>query len=204
MVEEVQFSGNRRLFFTNFVQVCFGNWIYPQKDDNMNGQKWRFLFYTIIGLVFGVLDWFYLNWLAYLNWGGFGQSFLVVPVILLMNYGIWLVPFLPVVIYEGRRSEKIGRPMLAGALTWSCSIFSYYAYYSILLSTGKLIQLEHLNIFGEKYTTFWPEYWAMFDRIILSQFLEWIIIAIIGGASIGALFFRFFARKPKATSSGIE
>jgi hypothetical protein len=37
----------------------------------------------------------------------------------------------------------------------------------------------------------------MFSRIILGQFLEWIIIAIIGGAIIGALSFWFIYRKPK-------
>ncbi len=83
-------------------------------------------------------------------------------------------------------------PVFAGALTWSCAIFSYYTYYAILLSLEKLIHLEHLNIFGEKYETFWPEYWQMFNRIITNQFFEWIIIAIIGGAVIGALAFWFY------------
>jgi len=84
--------------------------------------------------------------------------------------------------------------MLAGILTWSCALFSYYVYYAILLSLGKLIHLEHLNIFGDKYETFWSEFWQMFNRIILGQFIEWMIIALIGGAIIGALVF-WFIRK---------
>ena len=162
----------------------------------MNRPNRRFLLYTLIGFVFGVIDWFYLNWLAHISWGSLGQSILVVPIILLMNFGIWLVPIIPVVIFEVRHAEKMIYPMLAGALTWVCAIFSYYVYYAILLSLGKLINLEHLNIFGEKYETFWPEYWEMFKRVILDQFLEWIFIAIVGGAVIGALAFWLLHKSP--------
>ena len=92
----------------------------------MNKPKLRFLFYAIIGLIFGVIDWFYLDWLAHISWGSLGKSILVIPIIILMNYGIWLVPIVPVVIYEARHAERIITPMLAGMLTWSCAIFSYY------------------------------------------------------------------------------
>jgi hypothetical protein len=119
----------------------------------------------------------------------------VVPIIIIMNYGIWLVPIIPVVIYEANVSGKYTYPMLTGTLTWSCAIFSYYAYYAILLSLGKLINLEHLNIFGVKDETFWYYYWQMFKGIILGQFFEWIIIAVFGGGIIGALAFLFFRKK---------
>jgi uncharacterized membrane protein len=59
------------------------------------------------------------------------------------------------------------------------------------------MHLEYLDIFGDKNATFWPEYWRMFNRIILGQFLEWIIIALIGGAIIGALSLWFIHRMPK-------
>jgi len=163
----------------------------------MNKNKSRFFFYALIGLIFGIIDWFYLDWLANISWGSLGESILVIPIIIAMNYGIWLVPIIPVVMYEARHSEKIRYPMFAGMLTWSCAIFSYYLYYAVLLSLGKLVHLEHLNIFGDKYATFWPEYWSMFNRIILSQFLEWIIIAVIGGATMGALSFWLIHRKSK-------
>jgi hypothetical protein len=156
-------------------------------NPEMNQSKHRFLFYAIIGLVFGVIDWFYLDWLAHISWGDLGESILVVPVIIALNYGIWLVPIIPVTINETRFSTRTILPMLAGMLTWSCAIFSYYFYYAILLSMGKLPNLEHLNIFEEKTETFWAEYWQMFNRIIMGQFLEWIIIALVGGAITGAL-----------------
>lgn len=162
----------------------------------MNKQKKRFWLYAGIGFVFGIFDWFYLNWLAHISWGSLGESFLVVPIILAMNYGIWLVPLIPVVNYEAKNTQKIVNPMLAGMLTWSFAIFSYYAYYAILLSLGKLPHLEHLNVFGNKNEYFWTEYWNMFNRIIKGQFFEWIIIALIGGAIIGALAFWLIHKNP--------
>lgn len=155
----------------------------------MNETRRRFFLYALVGLIFSIIDWFYLDWLAHISWGSLGESILVVPIIIVMNYGIWLVPIIPVVIYEARHAEKIIYPMLAGMLTWSCAIFSYYVYYTILLSLGKLIHFEHFNIFGDKDETFWYYYWHMFNGIILGQLLEWIIIAIIGGGAIGALIY---------------
>jgi hypothetical protein len=163
----------------------------------VNDTKRRFFLYALVGLIFGISDWFYLDWLVHISWGSLGESILVVPIIIVMNYGIWLVPIITVVIYEARHGEKIIYPMLAGMLTWSCAIFSYYVYYTILLSLGKLIHLEHFNIFGDKDETFWYYYWHMFNGIILGQFLEWIIIAMIGGAIIGALSFWLIHRRPK-------
>jgi len=65
---------------------------------------------------------------------------------------------------------------------------------------GKLIHLEHLNIFGDKDATFWYYYWQMFKGIILGQFFEWIFIAIIGGVVLGALSFRLLHKRPHTFS----
>ena len=170
----------------------------------MNKTRHRFLLYALIGLFFGMIDWFYLNSLAHISWGSLGESILVVPIIIGMNYGIWLVPIIPAVIYEARHAQRIRNSMFAGMLTWSCAIFSYYAYYGILLSLGKLPHLEHLNIFGNKDETFWYYYWQMFKGIIIGQFFEWIIIAISGGGIIGALIFWFLRKKAHVLTQGIE
>ncbi len=168
----------------------------------MKKSKNQFLLYALIGLVFGVIDWFYLNWIATISWGSLGESILVVPIIIVMNFGIWLVPLIPVAIREAKRSQKISKPIFAGMLTWSCAIFSYYAYYAILLSLGKLPHLEHLNVLGEKSESFWAEYWNMFNRIITNQFLEWIVIALIGGGTIGALVFWLIQKKSHSKIEG--
>ncbi len=170
----------------------------------MKESKYRFILYALVGLVFGVIDWFYLNWLAHLSWGSPGESTLVVASMIGMNYGVWLALIIPVVIYEARHAQRIYYPMLAGILTWSCAVFSYYFYYAALLSLGKLVHFERFNIFGEKDETFWYYYWHMFNGIILSQFIEWIIIAVIGSAIMGALSFRYFHRRSKNLSNGHE
>lgn len=174
-----------------------------RESTYMNEPKRRFLLYALVGFVFGILDWFYLNWLAHISWGSLGESILVLPIIIGMNYGIWLVPILPVVVYEARRGQRIRNLMLAGMLTWSCAIFSYYFYYAALLSLGKLVHLEHFNIFGDKDETFWYYYWHMFNGIILGQFLEWIIIAVIGGSIIGALSFLVYSQKANRSCARI-
>jgi hypothetical protein len=149
----------------------------------------RFGVYFVLGLAFGVLDWYYLDGLAHFPWGSFGNSIFVVPVIILLNYGIWLVPILPIAWRETRAGRGIRFPMLAGILTWSGAIFSYYAYYAILLSLGVLPNLENLNVFGDRYPGFWSDWLVTFQKVILNQFIEWIVIAMIGGGVIGACMY---------------
>lgn len=149
----------------------------------------RLHYYILIGLVFGIFDWFYLNWFIRGLGPNLGENpFIVIPIIIGLNYGIWLVPIIPVVIYETKKSNTIKGPILAAILTWTCSLFSYYAYYAVLLSLGKLHHLAHLNVFGDRHDGFWQEYGRMFNRIILFQFLEWLPIAVIGGTIIAAFF----------------
>ena len=60
--------------------------------------KKRWLLYSLIGLAFGLIDWYYLDLLAHFPWGSLGQSPLVIPIIIAMNYGIWLVPVVPIAL----------------------------------------------------------------------------------------------------------
>lgn len=156
----------------------------------------RWHFYGLIGLVFGIIDWFYLEWLSQGLGPNLGENpLIIIPIILTLNFGIWFLPIIPVVIYETRHAAHIKGPILAGILTWCCAIFSYYSYYGVLLSLGKLIHMEKLNLFGPRYDGFWGDYWNMFNRIILSQFLEWIPIAIIGGGITGAITWWLFRKR---------
>jgi hypothetical protein len=160
----------------------------------------RWYIYAGAGLVFGVIDWFYLDWLAHISWGSLGASILVIPIIILMNYGIWLVPIIPAVIIAARKGQRIWDPILIGIITWIFALVGYYAYYWALLSLGKLPNLGHLNVFGEKFAGFHLEYWRMFRRVISSQFLEWSLIAILGGGVIGALAWWIFRKKDVSPS----
>lgn len=70
--------------------------------------KKRWYLYGLIGLIFGIIDWFYLDLLAF----GLSPSlpenpFIAIPVMIALNYGIWLVPIIPVTVYESRRADSI-------------------------------------------------------------------------------------------------
>ena len=158
----------------------------------------RWHFYILIGLVFGIFDWFYLDWLSRSLGPNLGENpFIIIPIIIGLNYGIWLVPIIPVVIYETKKANTVKGPVLAAILTWCCALFSYYTYYAVLLSIGKLPHLAHLNGFGERYDGFRQEYGRMFNRIILFQFLEWLPIAVIGGTFLAAFFWWVIHRRKK-------
>ncbi len=109
----------------------------------------RWILYTLIGLIFGVLDWYYLNWLTY----DLGRALMVNPILWrvvenILNYGIWLVPITPVVVIESRKAASLKGPAYAGMLTCGAAVLSYYGYYGLLLSLGKLSNWAYLNIFG--------------------------------------------------------
>lgn len=71
-----------------------------------------------------------------------------------LNYGIWLVPLIPIVIYESRKASNIKKPAYAGMLIWGAGVTSYYGYYWLLLSLGKLPGWDYLNVFGSKFEGF--------------------------------------------------
>jgi len=174
-------------------------------NKQSTGNRW--LKYALIGLLFGIADWYYLDLLAHFNWGNFGSSILVIPIFLLLNYGFWLVPILPIVVVESRRGSRILSPVLAGVITWSSAIASYYAFYTVLLSLGVLPHLAGLNVFGDRYPGFWEDWMAVFRKIILAQFFEWIVIAIVGGGLIGAVVsfvYRTWINRKSSTSPGTE
>jgi len=99
----------------------------------------RWLLYILIGLVFGWVDWYFLNLLA-----SFSQNqtlndaifpvpgvlrILIIAIIMGFNYGVWLIPAIPMAIYEMRYSHSLWRGALSAIIVWSMALVSYYAYY---------------------------------------------------------------------------
>jgi hypothetical protein len=169
------------------------------KNAKATGTPLRWGLYALTGLVFGVLDWFYLIWLTF----DLSQALTLNPalekgLLTLFNFGIWLVPILPIVIIESRKAPNVKSPAYAGMLTWGTAILSYYAYYASLLSFGKLPLTEHLNVFGPKFDGFWYEYWLKLRYLIIEQVLEWLPIALIGGAALGILAWELSHKRRKA------
>jgi hypothetical protein len=133
----------------------------------MSRQK-RWLIYPLVGLIFGVIDWYYLDLLAHFPWGEIGNNPVVVPIIIALNYSIWLVPVLPITIYETRMSLSAFRSALAGTVCWSASILSYYSFYALLLAFWGLPNMDHLLLLGDKPAGFWQEWKIAFQKIIFS------------------------------------
>jgi len=154
----------------------------------------RWIIYVAIGLCFGILDWYFLDLLASLNQIQFLNEglpafvqVLVVILLVSMNYGIWLIPVIPVAIYEMKRSNSIRKSAGAAIIVWSVAILSYYAYYAFLLMFVGLPNLDFMLFSNKQTASYWTDFWPPFKRIILDQFVEWIGIAVIGGGIVGSM-----------------
>ena len=81
--------------------------------------KIRWFIYLVIGIVFGVFDFYFHSFIS--NVLGQGETFWRV-----LTYGVWLVPLIPIALFEVRISKSKMRSALACSLTWLLSIISYY------------------------------------------------------------------------------
>jgi len=150
----------------------------------------------MVGLLFGIIDWYYLDLLqSFLNFVDgrinlFDASpifqFLGIAVIVVLNWGFWLVPVFPVAFYESRRSDSIGLAALSAVVVWSLAVLSYYGYYIILLLFWGLPNLEFMLYSNRNSGTYWQDWTPLFQRLILNQLYEWIPIALVGGVLVGA------------------
>jgi hypothetical protein len=166
----------------------------------------RWLIYIAIGLIFGIVDWYFLDLLASLL-DRLGQDeslfeavyarLLIIAMFMSLNYGIWLVPVVPSAIYEVKRSQSLRKAALAAVVVWAAAILSYYAYYTFLLMFVGLPNLDFMLFSNRQSPTYWTDWWPPFQRAVLSQFIEWIGIAVIGGAVVGAFSAYLYRRSSK-------
>lgn len=151
----------------------------------------RWLIYSLVGLGFGIVDWYFLALLASLTQN---HAFLQAPkyiqplillVLMTLNFGIWLIPVIPVAISEEKHSHSLRWAAISAILVWSMAIFSYYSYYAFLLMFVGLPNSDFM-LFSNRYSaSYWADWWPLFKRVIVDQFVEWIVIAVIGGAIVG-------------------
>jgi hypothetical protein len=159
--------------------------------------KRRWWIYALVGLVFGVIDWYYLDLLAslarnpalnaQLNQAAGFVRLLAVVFLISQNYGIWLVPVIPVAIIEVRRSGSVWRAAAAAGLTWAAAMVGYYGYYAILLLFAGLPGLEFMLYSNHLSPEYWTNTGPLLQNLILGQFLMWVLIALITGPMVGAL-----------------
>jgi hypothetical protein len=151
----------------------------------------RWLIYVLLGLGFGIVDWYFLALLASITKS---QAFLRMPdfvhlplliILMVFNFGVWLIPAIPIAIFETKHSHSWLHAAFAAILVWSMALVGYYVYYAFLLMFFGLPNLNFMLFSNHQSPTYWADWWPPFKRLIVDQLIEWIVIAIIGGAIVG-------------------
>lgn len=141
--------------------------------------KRRWAGYMAVGIVFGAFDFYYLGYLA--RFPGTIWRFVV------LNLGVWLIPIIPVALYEARRSRSSRHSALAGIVTWCAAIVAYYLANAAHLAFVGVPGRSELHVSSYGSETFWTNWAAVFQGSILGGIMEWMMVAVIGGAIIGFL-----------------
>lgn len=141
--------------------------------------KKRWFIYGVIGLLFGVFDFYFQIFVP-------GRIHLPVLEVLVI-YGIWLVPLLPISFYEAKTSHSKKCSAFAGSFTWSLSILSYYLFLPVKLMLIGQASRQEMHISNYQEPWFWENIKSLFLGDVLGGILEWIGVAIVGGGLIGFL-----------------
>src|SRR5579875_829176 len=144
-------------------------------------KKRRWLIYIAVGILFGVFDFYYPDILDFSFHPRFGGHVIGFG----LNFGIWLVPAISIIIYEAKVSRSRVLPALASSLTWCISVIFYYLTNVVQLLIG-ISTMPELRISNHKFPFFWSN-WENELNYILWSTLEWIVAAIISGFIIGFL-----------------
>lgn len=148
----------------------------------------RWVIYGLTGITFGVFDYFFQQAVSQ-------HSSLIARVVVI--YGIWLIPLIPIALHEARVSNSIVKSALASALTWSVAIVSYYFYMAVeLIIIGKDSRPE-LQFSNHQDPYYWSNIGQIFSGDVSGGIVEWIALAVIGGwligFTIGFVYIRFIA-----------
>jgi len=141
--------------------------------------KKRWYIYILVGVIFGIFDFYYQEITS-----GTYNTFIVW---FLVAWGVWLIPAVPVVLYEAKTTKSKLKAALANVLLWSISVISYYLYLMIkLVFIGQAtLPMFHISNYKEQY------YWSNLKNLLLGQIsegiAEWIVVAIACGAVTGFL-----------------
>jgi hypothetical protein len=180
------------------LNSMIGSWL-DSKKITIKSQlevvmKKRWLVYTLIGIVFGVFDFYYQIFIHNIFYdqllSSLGRS-LVWPILIL---GIWLVPIIPIILYEAKFSHSSWLPALASALTWSTSVVAYYLTNSFQLAIVGVPSRPEMHISNRNDPYFWVNWRGVFLDDLVVNNIEWMVVAIIGGTVMGFLLNFIFLR----------
>ena len=147
------------------------------KPDSEEILKKRWKIYALIGILFGIFDFFYQELTAQI-----GDTSLLRT---LVATGVWLIPAIPVVLCEAKVSQTTWKPALANVLTWVMAVISYYLYmgFKLLIIGQEATQELHISSYQDPY--FWSNWKNVFVGDILGGMFEWLIVAVVGGCLVG-------------------
>jgi len=152
--------------------------------------KRRWLIYVLVGIAFGVFDFYYQ---------GFLPSSLGTIVHLILVLGVWLIPIVPIGLYEAKVSRSRFLPAWAGCLTWLTAVVFYYLYNAVKLAFLGVAGRPELHISQRHDPLFWENWKSVLQQDILGGIVEWSVVAIVGGLIIGYLAGWVYRRVAKVT-----
>lgn len=158
----------------------------------------RWVIYLMIGTVFGVFDFFYLGALAQVFFP-FGPAGPIPPFLQVLNLGIWLIPVVPIALYEARLSRSRLRSAVASLSAWCAAIVAYYFTNAVQLAFLGLPSRQEMHISNHSSPHFWRNWVSEFQGSILGGIAEWIMVAVVGGAIVGFLTASIFLHTHKSS-----
>lgn len=148
--------------------------------------KRRWVIYIIVGILFGIFDFYYHGFIS--NAGAQNYSNRTGEITwLVLSIGIWLVPIIPVAIYETKISRSRVLSALASSSTWCISIVSYYLTNAVELALIGVPTRPELHISNHSAPFFWSNWENILLHDIGGSIIEWTGIAVVGGFIIGFL-----------------
>ena len=139
--------------------------------------KKRWLFYLLIGVLFGIFDFYFQTWMQQIMFPG---NLALIPIL-----GMWLVMVIPIAIREAKASCSVWLAAAASAFSWSVSIISYYLFMAVKLILIGQPGREEMHFSNRSDPYFWSNIKSVFIGDILFGVGEWILVALVGGCLVG-------------------
>lgn len=158
--------------------------------------KKRWLVYALIGILFGVFDFYYQE---------FTQSLITSRISwFVVAWSVWLVPATPIILYEVRISKSIIKSILATILTWIVSVLFYYMYIPIKLVFIGQATMSEFYISNYRSEYYYSNLKSLILGLITEDAPEWLAIAILGGIIVGFCVSFLYLRLRKTSNINLQ
>lgn len=158
--------------------------------------KKRWLIYILIGVLFGIFDFYYQE---------FTQGITTSTIMwFVVAWAIWLVPAIPIVLYEAKISKSVVRSVLANILVWSVSVFSYYMYIPIKFVFIGQSTMSEFYISNYRSQFYWSNLRSLLWGLISKDVPEWLFVAIFGGIIVGFCISFSYLRLRKISNNKVR